>query len=65
MVLGSRMPIIVIAVPISAFIRLPLLTPTCQPISAMNSTFGPGAAWARVMEAVNWDSVIQRCSSTR
>ena len=39
--------------------------PTFQPITATNSTFGPGAACAIATEAVNCGSVIQWCSITR
>ena len=37
---------------------------TFQPITATNSTLGPGAACAMAIELVNWASLIQPCSAT-
>ena len=45
--------------------RPALLRPTFHPISATNSTFGPGAACAIAIEALNWLSVSQWRLSTR
>ena len=53
---GSSVPTIVAATPASPA--------TFQPITATNSTFGPGAAWAMATDAVNCASLIQPCSPT-
>ena len=50
---GMRMPAMVASAPSGP--------PTFQPITATNSTFGPGAACAIATEAVNCGSVIQWC----
>lgn len=55
----------VTATPRKAAVVLPAFMPTCQPISATNSTFGPGDAWARAMASLNWAWVSQPCCSTR
>ena len=55
----------VTATPSRAAAMLPALRPTFQPISATNSTFGPGAACASAIDWLNWAWVSQWCCSTR
>ena len=53
---GNSVPTIVANAPIGPA--------TFQPMTATKSTFGPGAAWAIAIEALNCASLIQWCSST-
>ena len=46
-------------------IMLPVLSPTFQPSSATNSTFGPGEDWASATESANWVWLSQPWRSTR
>ena len=69
-VLGSMMPTMLSTMPRAPLAQPagpapPALMPTFQPSSAMNSTLGPGAAWAMAMEALNCRSVSQPWRSTR
>jgi hypothetical protein len=72
-VLGSMMPTMVTIRPKRpssqavgpAPMPPPALSPTFQPISATNSTLGPGAAWAMATDELNCASVSQPCWATR
>ena len=43
----------------------PTMPATLNPMTATNSTFGPGAAWASATEALSWASLSQDfCTTT-
>ena len=54
---GTMMPAIVATMPSGPA--------TPQPISATNRMFGPGAACAMAIDALNCTASIQPCSTTR